>query len=437
MGAETYALIMLGVIVCAIVIGVHVAIALSAIPLIFGLIFMGERVLPMYPVQTFGMMSNYPFVAAPLFIYMGALMEHAGVAEKLYDAFYQLLGPVRAGLALATIGMAIIFGACTGIVGAGVILIGLLALPSMMSRGYNKTLATGCVMVGGGLGVMIPPSIMLILYGCAAGVSISQLYIASAIPGVLLGLMYMAYVYGWAVVDPSIGKPIKEEERIRGKALLNLVAKSLVPPIVLILAVMGSIFFGLVGPSEAGAMGVLGSLGLIVLAGRMNLEVLTKATTSTLKITTAVLMICLGGQLFTGVFISMGGDVALRKIILGFQFGELGTLIIMLIIVWLLGFVMDWIALIFILVPIYAPLINTLGIDPLYFAILFCSTLEISNMTPPFAYSAFYLKTIAPEDMTMGIIYRGCIPFFFVNTAMVILLLIFPSLILWLPSLMR
>ncbi|MEM5789580.1 MAG: TRAP transporter large permease subunit, partial [Syntrophobacteraceae bacterium] len=165
-------------------------------------------------------------------------------------------------------------------------------------------------------------------------------------------------------------------------------------PVVLILAVMGSIFFGLVGPSEAGAMGVLGALGLIVLGGRMNLEVLTKATTSTLKITTAVLLICLGGQLFTGVFISMGGDSALRKIILGFQFGELGTLIIMLSIVWLLGFVMDWIALIFILVPIFTPLITSLGIDPVYFAILFCSTLTISNMTPPFAYSAFYLKTI-------------------------------------------
>lgn len=437
MGAESYALIMLGVIVLAIVMGVHVAIALSAIPLIFGLIFMGERVLPMYPVQAFGMMSNYPFVAAPLFIYMGALMEHAGVAEKLYEAFYQLLGPVRGGLALATIGMAIIFGACTGIVGAGVILIGLLAMPSMLSRGYSKKLATGSIMVGGGLGVMIPPSIMLILYGCAGGVSISKLYIASTIPGILLGLLYMAYVYAWATIDPSIGKPISKQERVRGKELMQLVGRSLIPPVVLILAVMGSIFFGLVGPSEAGAMGVLGALGLIVLGGRMNLEVLTKATTSTLKITTAVLLICLGGQLFTGVFISMGGDSALRKIILGFQFGELGTLIIMLSIVWLLGFVMDWIALIFILVPIFTPLITSLGIDPVYFAILFCSTLTISNMTPPFAYSAFYLKTIAPPEVTMGVIYRGCIPFMFVNTGVVILLLFFPALILWLPSLMK
>ncbi|MEM5789581.1 MAG: TRAP transporter large permease subunit, partial [Syntrophobacteraceae bacterium] len=223
MGAESYALIMLGVIVLAIVMGVHVAIALSAIPLIFGLIFMGERVLPMYPVQAFGMMSNYPFVAAPLFIYMGALMEHAGVAEKLYEAFYQLLGPVRGGLALATIGMAIIFGACTGIVGAGVILIGLLAMPSMLSRGYSKKLATGSIMVGGGLGVMIPPSIMLILYGCAGGVSISKLYIASTIPGILLGLLYMAYVYAWATIDPSIGKPISKQERVRGKELMQLV----------------------------------------------------------------------------------------------------------------------------------------------------------------------------------------------------------------------
>jgi tripartite ATP-independent transporter DctM subunit len=436
MGPEIWALIMLAVIVAAIIMGVHVALALSAIPLIFGFIIMGDRVLKLFPVQAFGMFINYAFVAAPLFIYMGTLMEHAGVAEKLYEAFYQLLGPVRAGLSLATIAMATIFGACTGIVGAGVILIGLLALPSMLARGYNKSLATGSVMVGGGLGVMIPPSIMLILYGCSSGVSISQLYVGSTVPGVLLGLMYMAFVYGWASVNPTIGKPISKEEKIRGMALFDLIWKSLVPPIFLILAVMGSIFFGLVGPSEAGAMGVLGAAILVVINGKFNMETLRSATTTALKITTAVLMICLGGQLFTGVFIATGGDVALRSIILGFKLGPFGTLIIMLGIVWLLGFVMDWIALIFILTPIFTPLLTFLKIDPLYFGILFCSTLTISNMTPPFAYSAFYLKTIAPPEVDMAAIYRGCIPFFFVNTGMVIVLLMWPWFVMWLPGLM-
>jgi len=436
MGVEIWALIMLAVIVVAIVMGLHVFLALSAIPLIFGLIFVGDRVLNLFPVNAFGMFINYAFVAVPLFVYMGTLMEHAGVAEKLYEAFYQLLGPVRAGLSLATIAMATIFGACTGIVGAGVILIGLLALPSMLSRGYNKSLATGSVMVGGGLGVMIPPSLMLILYGASSGVSISQLYIASTIPGILLGVMYMIFVFCWALVKPGIGSPIAKEERIRGMALVKLVSKSLLPPIFLIFAVMGSIFFGLVGPSEAGAMGVFGAMILVAVNKRFTMETFKKSTTTALKITTVVLMICLGGQLFIGVFIMMGGDVALRSIILGFQFGPIGTLIVMLTIVWILGFVMDWIALIFILTPIYVQLLNFIKVDPLYFGILFCSTLAISNMTPPFAYSAFYLRTIAPPNITMADIYRGCIPFFFVNSAMVVVLMIWPRIVMWLPSLM-
>jgi tripartite ATP-independent transporter DctM subunit len=436
MGVEVWSLIMLAVIVAAIIMGLHVAIALSAIPLIFGFLIMGNRVLDLFPVNAFGLFINYALVAAPLFIYMGTLMEHAGVAEKLYNAFYQLLGPTRAGLALATIAMATVFGACTGIVGAGVILIGLLALPSMLSRGYNVSLATGSVMVGGGLGVMIPPSLMLILYGASSGVSISQLYVASTVPGVLLGLMYMAFVFIWALFKPGIGRPIAKEERIRGMALAKLVLMSLLPPIFLIFAVMGSIFFGLVGPSEAGAMGVFGAAVLVLVNKRFSMETLKKSTTSALKITSVVLMICLGGQVFIGVFTMMGGDVALRSIILGFKFGPFGTLLIMLFIVWILGFVMDWIALIFILTPIYTALLNFLGIDQLYFGILFCSTLAISNMTPPFAYSAFYLRTIAPPSITMAQIYKGCIPFFFVNTAMVVVLLIWPWFAMWLPSLM-
>jgi len=424
------------VIVVTIIMGLHVAIALAAIPLIFGFFIMGERVLNLFPVQGFGQFVNYAMVAAPLFIYMGTLMEHAGVAEKLYNAFYHLLGTLRAGLALATLAMATVFGACTGIVGASVILIGLLALPSMLSRGYNKSLATGCVMVGGGLGVMIPPSLLLILYGGASGVSISALYIGSTVPGIMLGLIYIAFVYCWALFEPGIGKPISKEERITGKPLVKMVSISLLPPVFLILAVMGSIFFGLVGPSEAGAMGVLGSLILVAINGQFNFETIRKATTGALKISSAILMICLGGTLFTGVFIATGGDVALRKIILGFQFGPMGTMIIMLSIIWVLGFVMDYIALIFILVPIFSPLVSTLGIDPLYWGILFCSTLTISNMTPPFAYSAFYLKTIAPPEITMAIIYKGCIPFMIVNTFAVVLLVIWPKLVLWLPGLM-
>jgi tripartite ATP-independent transporter DctM subunit len=436
MTPEILAFIMLLLIIIAIIIGIPVAFALASFPLIFGFFMLGPRVFPMFAVQGFGVMLTYPFVAAPLFIFMGALMERSGVADQLYDSFYHILGPLRGGLALATVAMATIFGACTGIVGAGVITIGLLALPSMLSRGYDKALATGSIMVGGGLGVTIPPSIMLILYGAASGVSIAQLFIAAIIPGVLLGIMYMIYIYARARIQPHIGPPISKEERITGKKLVRMTSISMIPPIFLILAVLGSIFFGIVSPSEAGAMGVLGAMILTAVSGRWSRRVFTESVTYTLRIATAILFICLGGKLFTGVFIGMGGDVGLRSFMQAFNLGSTGMILMMLFIVFILGMVMDWIALIFILVPIFGPILKTIGVDHLYFAILFCTTLEISNMTPPFAYSVFYLKTITPPEVTIGDMYKGCIPFAIVDAMCTALLMVFPQLVMWLPSLM-
>ena len=430
------AFIMAALIIVAILMGIPVAFSLASVPLIFGFFVLGPRVFPLVVVNAFGMMTSYVFVAVPLFIFMGALMERSGIADKLYDSFYHLLGPLPGGLAIATVAMATIFGACTGIIGAGVITIGLLALPAMLKRGYNKSLATGAIMVGGGLGVTIPPSVLLILYGCSAGVSIAKLFIAAIIPGVMLGIMYMIYIYLRAKITPSMGLPIPKEERITGAKLARMVSTSLVPPIFLILAVLGSIFFGIVSPSEAGAMGVLGSLILITLYGRLTRKLFAESVTATLRIASAIILVAWGGKLFTGVFVSMGGDAGLRAFLQGFQFGYTGTVIMLLLIVFFLGMVMDWIAMIFILVPIFGPILKTIGIDPLYFGILFCTTLEIANMTPPFAYSVFYMKTIAPPEVTIGDMYWGCIPFALVDAGCTALLILFPALVMWLPSLM-
>ena len=436
MTPEILAFVMLGLIVFAIMIGIPVAFALASFPLIFGFFMLGPRVFPMFGVQAFGVFLTYPFVAAPLFILMGALMERSGIADQLYESFYHLLGPLPCGLALATVAMATIFGACTGIVGAGVITIGLLALPSMLLRGYDKALATGSIMVGGGLGVTIPPSIMLILYGAASGVSIARLFVAAIIPGLLLGIMYLVYIYIRARIQPSMGPPISKKERITGKKLVRMTLVSLVPPIFLILAVLGSIFFGIVSPSEAGSMGVLGAMILMVITGRFNRKALSESVTYTLRITTAILFICLGGKLFTGVFIGMGGDVGLRAFMQAFNLGTTGMILMMLFIIFILGMVMDWIALIFILVPVFGPILQSIGVDHLFFAILFCTTLEISNMTPPFAYSVFYLKTITPPEVTIVDMYRGCVPFAIVDALCTALLIGFPQLVMWLPSLM-
>lgn len=436
MTPEILAFVMLGLIVFAIMIGIPVAFSLASFPLIFGFFMLGPRVFPMFGVQAFGVFLTYPFVAAPLFILMGALMERSGIADQLYESFYHLLGPLPGGLALATVAMATIFGACTGIVGAGVITIGLLALPSMLSRGYDKALATGSIMVGGGLGVTIPPSIMLILYGAASGVSIARLFVAAIIPGLLLGILYLVYIYIRARIQPSIGPPISKKERITGKKLVRMTLVSLVPPIFLILAVLGSIFFGIVSPSEAGSMGVLGAMILMVITGRFSRKALSESVTYTLRITTAILFICLGGKLFTGVFIGMGGDVGLRAFMQAFNLGTTGMILMMLFIIFIMGMVMDWIALIFILVPVFGPILQSIGVDHLFFAILFCTTLEISNMTPPFAYSVFYLKTITPPEVTIVDMYRGCVPFAIVDALCTALLIGFPQIVMWLPSLM-
>lgn len=437
MGLESLAFIMLASIVVSIVIGIPVAFALGGIPLLFGYYAMGARVFNMFSMQAFGMLTDYTFVAAPLFIFMGALLERSGMAENLFEAFYHLLGKLRGGLAIATIAMATIFGACTGIVGAGVITIGLLALPSMLSRGYSKYLATGSIMVGGGLGVTIPPSIMLIIYGSVAGVSISKMFMGAIIPGVAMGFLYMLYVAIVCFFKPELGPPVSDTGRIRGKSLFLFTFRSLIPPLFLILAVMGSIFFGVVSPSEAGAMGCLGALILTIASGRLSFSLIKDSVTSTMKITTAVLLICLAGKLFTGVFMGMRGGMAFSKFLTYFQFGPLGTMLLMLVIIFLMGMIMDWIALVFIFVPIFSPVIRQLGIDPLYFGILFCLTLQISNITPPFAYSVFFLKTICPPEITIRDLYIACVPFALTSAVIPLIGLLFPAFITFLPMVMR
>ena len=404
---------------------------------LFALVFLGESFIRLFPITTFGMMTAYPFVAVPLFIFMGAMLERAGIADKLYGSLYLLLGPLKGGLAIATVLMATLFGACTGIVGAGVITIGLLALPSMLSRGYGKGFASGSVLVGGGLGVIIPPSVMLIFYGATGGVSIGALFIAGIIPGILLASFDIAYIVVRSLIHPWVGPAISKEERDKytwGQlALMTLT--SLVPPLFLILAVLGTIFFGVAAPSEAGAMGALGAMIVAAAYGRLTWKNIKESALITLRISSMVLFIAWAGKIFCAVFLSMGAMELVKGFLLALPFGTTGILLVMLFIIFIMGCVMDWVGMIFILVPMFTPIIKALGIDPLYFGMLFCVTLQVSNMTPPFAYSVFYLKGIAPPEVSIMDMYIGSIPYFLTDLFAVTLLVLFPSLILWLPSL--
>jgi tripartite ATP-independent transporter DctM subunit len=432
-----FAVFMLIAIIVAVMLGIPVSFAMGGFSLLFALGFLGESFAKLFPHTVFGMMTAYPFVAVPLFIFMGAMLERAGIAEKLYGSLYLLLGPLKGGLAIATVAMATLFGACTGIVGAGVITIGLLALPSMLSRGYGKGFASGAVLVGGGLGVIIPPSVMLIFYGATGGVSIGALFIAGIIPGLLLAFFDIAYIVIRAIIHPWIGPAISKEERARvtGWELMKMTLTSLVPPLFLILAVLGSIFFGVAAPSEAGGMGALGATVIAAVYGQFNWKNLRESALITLRISSMVLFIALAGKLFCAVFLSLGAMELVKGFLLGLPFGPTGIVLTMLFIIFIMGCVMDWVGMIFILVPIFTPIVKAIGVDPLYFGMLFCVTLQVSNMTPPFAYSVFYLKGIAPPQVSIVDMYVGSIPYFLTDLLAAIILILFPSLVLWLPSL--
>ena len=432
-----YAVIMLIAIIVAVMLGIPVTFALGGFSLLFALVFLGQDFVSLFPITTFGMMTAFPFVAVPLFIFMGAMLERAGIADKLYGSLYLLLGPVKGGLAIATVLMATLFGACTGVVGAGVITIGLLALPSMLTRGYQKGFASGAVLVGGGLGVIIPPSVMLIFYGVTGGVSIGALFIAGILPGMLLAGFDLAYIVIRALIQPSVGPPISKEERakVTGGQLAKMTLTSLVPPLFLILAVLGTIFFGIAAPSEAGGMGALGAIIVAAAYGKLTWKNLQESALVTLRISSMVLFIALAGKLFCAVFLSMGAMALVKNFLLGLPFGPTGVMLVMLSIIFVMGCVMDWVGMIFILVPIFTPIVKALGVDPVYFGMLFCVTLQVSNMTPPFAYSVFYLKGIAPPEVSIMDMYLGSIPYFLTDLLAVILLISFPSIVLWLPSL--
>jgi tripartite ATP-independent transporter DctM subunit len=438
MTPEIASMVMLGFVVAGIILGIPVAYVLCGLPLIFGFIFFGDKIFPMYVSMGYSMLRSYSLVCVPLFIFMGTLLERSGIAENLYRAFFYILGGLKGGLAVTTIIIGTIFGACTGIVGASIVTIGLLALPGMLNRGYHKELACGPVLCAGGLGLLIPPSLVMILYGSTAGLNIATLFIGGIGPGILLAALFIVYILIRSYTRPAMAPAISAEERagITGLQLTRMVITSILPPVFLIFAVMGTLFLGIAGPSEAGAMGAVGSLIVCAIGRRLNWKVIRDSLLSALRITSFVLFIVLGGKLFQGVFMRLGGGDVITEALLGIPGGAFGVMIGSLVIVWIAGCFMDYLALIYILTPILHPLMLHVGVDPVYFACMFATALQIGNMTPPFAYSVFYLKGIAPPGISIGDLYRAAVPFVILQTVGVVILIFVPQIIMWLPNLM-
>lgn len=418
--------------------GFPLAFGIGTVGLIFGLMTSGKSFLFMIPARVIdGTLSEYIFAAIPLFIFMGTMMQTSGVAERAFRVFHRWLGGMPGGLGVATILLAMLFAATTGVVGASETAIGLLAIPSMLKARYSQSLASGSVCAGGTLGILIPPSIMLILYAPMAGVSVIQMFAGAVVPGMLLGFSYILYVLIRSAINPSLAPGLPAEERLKFFSKESLIAafKYLIPPALLIIMVLGSIFFGIASPTEAGAVGSIGAIILGLAYKRLTWSAFKENCYITLRVTAMIIFIAIAATLFTGAFLNAGCGNVITDMLISLGLGRWGIFMTMLLIILLLGMFIDWVGILMIVIPIFAPMLLNLGFNPLWVGLVVCSSLQISFLTPPFAYSIFYLKGL-DLGLELGQMYRGIIPFVMLQVCVVILLIIFPELCLWLPRLL-
>ena len=416
--------------------GHPLAFVLGGLATIFGLIGWGPSVFYMFMNRIWGTMDNYVLLAIPLFIFMAQFLDKSGVAEDLFKTLRYLMGRVRGGIALAVIVVSTIFAACTGIIGASVVTMGLLAIPMMKKYGYDEELSYGSICAGGTLGILIPPSIMLVVMASQATLSVGKLFAGAVFPGIILSILYLGYVAIRCYTKPELGPPISKEERaqVTNKQIAWMVVKSLVPPVILILGVLGTIFFGIATPTEASGVGAFLAFLMVVAYGKFTWRGLYEAVMQTAKINTMVIIILCGATCFTGVFLGIGGGDVVTDFINGLGLGKWGTFWVMMAIVFLLGMFIDWIGIVLICFPLFLPIAKQLGFDPIWFVIMMAVNLQASFLTPPFGYALFYIKGVDPEGIDIRKVYKGIIPFVILMVIGLLICAAFPDAIMWLPN---
>jgi tripartite ATP-independent transporter DctM subunit len=441
MGPEVLSILMFVVLMVAIALGHPLAVTLAAVATLFGLIDNGFNVLGLIDLFTnnnWGNFLNYTLVSIPLFIFMAQVLDRAKVSEELFEALYIILGGLKGGLGIAIIVVSTVFAATTGIVGASVVAMTLMASPTLLKKGYAKGLSAGIITSSGTLGILIPPSIMLVVYAGLTGqkeTSVGNLFAAAILPGLLLSALYIAYVAFRCYFRPQDGPPIPKDERTAtfGQKCMMFV-KSLVPPFGLILAVMGTILAGVATPTEAAALGATGAMILALFKRTFTWEMIKGSSIATARTTAMVLALFIGGKVFSVVFLSMGGGDAVADVMLGNNLSPIMVLLLMNLVVFILGAFIDWAAILLITVPIFTPIAMELGFDPLWFAMVICVNLQTSFLTPPFGYSLFYFKGACPPEYTMADVYKGILPFIGLQILGVITICIWPEVITYLPS---
>lgn len=389
------------------------------------------------PQRIYGIMQNFTLLAIPFFIFMGLLLERAKIAEELLTTAGLLFGKVNGGIALSVVGIGAILAASTGVIGASVVAMGLISLPVMLRYKYNKSIASGIVVSAGSLGQILPPSIVLIVLGDQLGVSVVDLFVAAVVPGVLLVAAYLLFIGIVAAIRPELMPAIPAEERsaISGSQMATRVMVVMVPPLALIIAVLGSIFTGFATPTEAGAVGAVGALVICGLRGQLRFPLLRQALDSTARFTCMVLFILIGATAFALVFRALGGDYAIRDLMAQMPGGKAGFVIMTLFVIFVLGFFIDFFEIVFIIIPVILPAAIMFEVDLVWYGILIALVIQTSFLTPPFGFALFYLRGVAPKTITTLDIYKGAVPFIALQVLVVAAVYVFPEIAKWLPSL--
>lgn len=437
MSSTVLVILILGTFVAGLASGIPLAFVMAGIGVIFGVVFMGPQVIPMYMSRIWEIVDNWETISVPMFLLMGNLLGYSGVAEGLFHSFRFLMGPIKGGLALGVMIVATVFAACTGVAAASIATIGVLALPVMFKAGYNKDITLGTIMAGGCLGVFIPPSIMLVIMGATAGLSVGKLMAGAIGPGLMLSLLYMIYIAVACQIHPEWGPPVPAAERALVPVSKRITGAmvNLVPPAVLIAGVLGTIFTGIATPTEAAGVGAFIAFLMVIAYRKMSWKVVRIVVEQTARFVGMMLMLQMGANFFCATFIGIGGGDVVRDVVM-LTGTKWGAFIIMNLIVFVLGFFVNWFGIILITFPLFMPISRILGFEPIWFAIIMAINLNSSLMTPPFGYALFYMVPLVPPGVTLLDIYHAVIPFVIIILFAIAFCVFYPPIISWLPSLM-
>ncbi|OOE35174.1 C4-dicarboxylate ABC transporter permease [Salinivibrio kushneri] len=423
-------LLMLVMLIGLLLTGMQLAFVSGFVAIFFTLFWFGPEAMPLIASRTYSFASGYVFLAVPMFVLMAALLDRSGIAKDLFDAMKSLGRKVRGGVAVQTILVAVLLASMSGVIGGETVLLGILALPQMLRLGYDRKLAIGTTCAGGALGTMLPPSIVLIIYGMTASVSIGDLFKASFLPAFILAACYIAYVLIRCKLNPSLA-PIPSDSGEEDEPQVSYF-KALFFPLFSVAVVLGSIYTGVASVTEASALGVVGIMLSAIVRGEMNLSMLKESAIATMRTCGMIMWIGIGASALVGIYNLMGGIDFVEQVILSLSGGSaIGTLLIMMVILLVLGMFLDWVGVALLTMPIFVPIITGLGFDPIWFGVVFCLNMQVSFLSPPFGPAAFYLKSVAPKDISLGEIFTSLLPFIALQVFVLSLVVIFPELAMW------